>query len=263
MVEFIQVAKSFFVSGIERKVLRDITFSIAPGTIVAVTGISGAGKSTLLTLAGGLDVPTSGTVLVGAKAFDKTAVPHECFDRLSTSGGRPGLHNTSSMKTLVSAHPAVPAVASKGRELVEGHERNISIGYVFQQPLLVNEFTVLENVMLKGWAFALKREDAENRAQELLHDMRCDHVSTVSPVRLSGGEQRRVAVARALFARPQLLLVDEPTAHLDEESAALVREVLVRFCRETGATALISTHDHVMAQAADRILRMHEGLLIQ
>ncbi|MBN2267585.1 MAG: ATP-binding cassette domain-containing protein [Candidatus Babeliaceae bacterium] len=150
---------------------------------------------------------------------------------------------------------------TSGSILIDKSLDSLEVGYVFQAPLLVAELTVRENVMLKAWGAMGKFDAPEQQADELLEKVACLHLASLSPQRLSGGEQRRVSVARALFGEPRLLLLDEPTAHLDDISATLVRSLIVSFCRSAGITALVSTHDQELVNAADEVFCLRDGVL--
>ncbi len=139
--------------------------------------------------------------------------------------------------------------------------RRDHLGFVYQFHHLLPDFTAQENVILPQLVAGRKRADAEARARELLGVLglgeRLDH----RPSQLSGGEQQRVAVARALANRPQLVLADEPTGNLDELTADKVLAEFVRLVRGEGSAALVATHNERLARAMDRVVRLHEGYL--
>jgi ABC-type antimicrobial peptide transport system, ATPase component len=139
--------------------------------------------------------------------------------------------------------------------------RNRKIGFVYQAHHLIPELTALENVMLPLLVRGEKRRPARERAMDLLARLglaaRRDH----RPGRLSGGEAQRVAVARALVGAPSLLLADEPTGNLDEQSAASVYEAMRRLCSEEAAAVVMVTHSRELAGSSDRIFRLHGGLI--
>ena len=139
---------------------------------------------------------------------------------------------------------------------------NQSIGLVFQQPYLIRELSVLENVMLPGLISGLSSTECKNRAQELLAqvDLASKFTSKVST--LSGGQQQRVALARALFNRPQFLLADEPTGSLDFNTGKLIVELLCKFQQEYGMGIIVSTHDMHVASAMNQIYYLEEGYLV-
>lgn len=140
--------------------------------------------------------------------------------------------------------------------------RRSSIGFVYQFHHLLPDFNALENVVLPQLVAGVDRVAAEQRARELLTALglakRIDH----RPSQLSGGEQQRVAVARALANRPRLVLADEPTGNLDEATADRVFDEFVALVRGSGASALIATHNERLAARMDRVVRLHEGRLV-
>jgi len=139
--------------------------------------------------------------------------------------------------------------------------RREHIGFVYQFHHLLPDFTALENVVLPQLIAGTRRGEAEARAGELLSALglagRLDH----RPSQLSGGEQQRVAVARALANRPALVLADEPTGNLDEATADRVLEQFLQLVRGEGSAALIATHNERLALAMDRVVRLHDGHL--
>lgn len=135
------------------------------------------------------------------------------------------------------------------------------VGLVFQYPYLIDELSVLENVMLKGMITGAADEKARGRAQELLAFVGLEHKHAALPAMLSGGEQQRVALARALFVEPQFLLADEPTAHLDGESKKNVLDLLMSFQQEYGIGLIIATHDEEVAQCMEHKVLVHDGSL--
>ena len=139
--------------------------------------------------------------------------------------------------------------------------RRETLGFVYQFHHLLPEFTALENVMLPHMLAGQSKAAARERARHLLSVLGLDQRETHRPARLSGGEQQRVAIARAMANRPALLLADEPTGNLDEETARSVFAALVDAARETGAALLIATHNAELAARADTTLRLHNGLV--
>jgi len=136
------------------------------------------------------------------------------------------------------------------------------IGFVYQFHYLLPEFSALENVTLPQMIAGAKKAEAENRAKQLLDRLKLSHRLDHRPARLSGGEQQRVAIARALSNGPKLLLADEPTGNLDPETAAGVFDMLTDLVRETGAGALIATHNMDLAERMDRILELKTGRVL-
>jgi lipoprotein-releasing system ATP-binding protein len=139
--------------------------------------------------------------------------------------------------------------------------RRDALGFVYQFHHLLPEFSALENVVLPQMIAGRARRDAAGRATELLQGLGLGARLEHRPARLSGGEQQRVAIARALANRPAVILADEPTGNLDEETGLAVFESLTGALRQTRSAALIATHNLDLASRADRILRLHNGLI--
>ncbi|ATW05640.1 ABC transporter [Sphingorhabdus sp. YGSMI21] len=135
------------------------------------------------------------------------------------------------------------------------------LGFVYQFHHLLPDFTALENVVMPQLIAGTSQKAAEERAETLLRSLglgaRLDH----NPSKLSGGEQQRVAVARALANAPKLVLADEPTGNLDEATADLVLSEFIALVRQEGSAALIATHNERLAARMDRVVRLHEGVL--
>jgi len=201
------------------EILRGVDFSLRPGELVALVGPSGAGKSTLLHIAGLLEAPTSGKVLVEGK---------DCA-----------------------------GLGDAGRTRL----RRDTIGFVYQFHHLLPEFSARENVMIPQMVAGLSRAEAGQRADQLLKMVGLERRSSHRPARLSGGEQQRVAIVRAIANVPQVLLADEPTGNLDPQTAAEVFGQLTRIVRATGLAALIATHNLDLAAAMDRTLELKDGVV--
>ena len=139
--------------------------------------------------------------------------------------------------------------------------RREHIGFVYQFHHLLPDFSALENVVLPQLVAGVKRAEADFRATELLTALGLAERLTHRPSQLSGGEQQRVAVARALANKPELVLADEPTGNLDEATADKVLGEFVRLVRGEGSSALIATHNERLAAAMDRTVRLHDGVL--
>jgi lipoprotein-releasing system ATP-binding protein len=139
--------------------------------------------------------------------------------------------------------------------------RNASVGFVFQFHHLLPDFSALENVMLPQLIAGKSRESARQRAEELLAQVGLAERMTHAPGELSGGEQQRVAVSRALANRPSVVLADEPSGNLDLASSRALHDLLDHLRREQGATFLIATHDLDLASRADRVLTVVDGVL--
>ena len=206
-------------AGAELVVLDGIDLVIRPGEIVGLVGPSGAGKSTLLHIAGLLERPDAGVVVIGGQ---------NC--------GRLG----DERRTLL---------------------RRSEIGFVYQFHHLLPEFSALENVMLPQMIAGVPRRQARERAVELLDQVRLTSRAGHRPARLSGGEQQRVAIVRALANDPKILLGDEPTGNLDHATGETVLETLLDLVRRTGLAALIATHNLDLARRLDRIVTLEDGRL--
>jgi lipoprotein-releasing system ATP-binding protein len=139
--------------------------------------------------------------------------------------------------------------------------RREHLGFVYQFHHLLPEFSALENVMLPQMLAGADDASAQARARDLLRALGLAEREDHRPARLSGGEQQRVAIARAMANRPAVLLADEPTGNLDEETARAVFVALAAVARETAAALLIATHNAELAQRADGIYRLHNGLV--
>jgi lipoprotein-releasing system ATP-binding protein len=220
-LELRQVGRTFRQGGNALPVLRGVSFAIRPGEIVALVGPSGAGKSTLLHLAGLLERPDQGEVLLDGSPC-------------GTLGDRE--------RTAL---------------------RRKHLGFVYQFHQLLPEFSALENVMLPQLIAGKRRGEARRRATELLGMVGLVPRATHRPARLSGGEQQRVAIVRALANRPRVLLGDEPTGNLDQHTAAGVTETLLDMVRRTGLAALIATHNLDLARRLDRVLVLADGLIVE
>ena len=213
------VRRVFKQAGAELVVLDGIDLVIRQGEIVGLVGPSGAGKSTLLHIAGLLERPDAGAVLVGGQ---------NC--------GRLG----DERRTLL---------------------RRSEIGFVYQFHHLLSEFSALENVMLPQMIAGVPRRQARKRAIELLDQVELISRAGHRPARLSGGEQQRVAIVRALANDPKILLGDEPTGNLDHATGETVLETLLDLVRHTGLAALIATHNLDLARRLDRIVALEDGRL--
>jgi len=139
--------------------------------------------------------------------------------------------------------------------------RRDSLGFVYQFHHLLPDFSAAENVVLPQMIRGADRATADARAASLLTALGLGHRLTHRPSQLSGGEQQRVAVARALANQPALVLADEPTGNLDEATADVVLAEFLRLVRGEGSAALVATHNERLAQKMDRVVRLHEGTL--
>ena len=161
----------------------------------------------------------------------------------------------------------------EGSILIEGEEaakldndgrtrlRRDSLGFVYQFHHLLPDFNATENVMLPQLVRDVGEEEAHTRAAALLTSLGLGHRLDHRPSQLSGGEQQRVAVARALANRPALVLADEPTGNLDERTSDIVIDEFIRLVRGEGSSALVATHNERLAARMDRVVRLHDGML--
>jgi lipoprotein-releasing system ATP-binding protein len=213
------VRKVFQQGGLELAVLNGVDLTLAAGEIVALVGPSGAGKSTLLHVAGLLERPDAGMLLVEGRDCAGLSDEH---------------------RTLL---------------------RRRALGFVYQFHHLLPEFSALENVMLPQMIAGAPRADARRKAEMLLREVGLGARLTHRPARLSGGEQQRVAIVRALANDPRILLADEPTGNLDHATAESVMETLIEIVRGSGLAALIATHNLDLAHRLDRIVVLEDGKL--
>jgi lipoprotein-releasing system ATP-binding protein len=149
------------------------------------------------------------------------------------------------------------ALASDGRTAL----RRNHLGFVYQFHHLLPDFNAIENVVMPQLVAGVKKSEAEDRARELLAALGLGHRLDHRPSQLSGGEQQRVAVARALANKPDLVLADEPTGNLDEATSDRVLAQFLELVRGEGSAALVATHNERLAARMDRVLRLHEGHL--
>jgi len=215
------VEKSFRDGHREIPVLRGVDLHVGEGEMVAILGRSGSGKSTLLHVVGGLDRDYRGDVAVAGKPLDRLAA----------------------------------------RELAR--LRNETIGFVFQSFNLLPGLSALENVMLPGMLRAPNGERAgaiRARAAAALARVGLAPEALALPARLSGGERQRVAIARALFARPHVLLADEPTGNLDAATGDEITRLFSEMAAG-GVAVLVVTHEERVSRAAGRVLQLREGRL--
>lgn len=207
----------------ELEVLKGVDLHIKQGEIVSIVGASGAGKTTLLQILGTLDVLTN------------------------TNDG-----------TLIVNGTETTQLSDK--ELAKF--RNEHIGFIFQFHQLLPEFTALENVCLPAFIKKTPKSEAEKRAKELLDFLGLSHRYDHKPAELSGGEQQRVAVARALINNPSIIFADEPSGNLDSESADNLHNLFFELREKFGQTFVIVTHNEELAEMADRKLTMVDGKIV-
>jgi lipoprotein-releasing system ATP-binding protein len=219
-------------------VLDGLDLAVARGEIVAIVGASGAGKSTLLHLLGGLDYPTAGVVRVnGVTLVEAPGIGN----RESGIGNRKRPEN--------------------GADAALSKLRNKSIGFVFQFHHLLREFSALENVMMPLLIAGQDPRVARPRAQSLLERVGLAGRMTHRPSELSGGEQQRTAVARALAASPSVLLADEPSGNLDHANSEMLHSLLVELARDFDIAMAVVTHNRSLARRAHRTLLLEDGKL--
>lgn len=140
--------------------------------------------------------------------------------------------------------------------------RNTQIGFVFQFHQLLPEFTALENVMMPALINGIQKQEAQQLALELLKQLGLADRATHQPMALSGGEQQRVAVARALVNKPKVVFADEPSGNLDSKNAKELHQLFFDLRRDMGQTFVIVTHNNQLAEMADRTLTMQDGLIV-
>ena len=140
--------------------------------------------------------------------------------------------------------------------------RNQNIGFIFQFHHLLPEFTALENVCMPALISGLEKKDAEKKALKLLKTLGLEHRINHKPNELSGGEQQRVSVARALINNPSVIFADEPSGNLDTENARDLHQLFHSLRNEYGQTFVIVTHNHELANMADRVIEMRDGQIV-
>ena len=203
-------------------VLKGVDLHIKKGEIVSIVGASGAGKTTLLQILGTLDKPI---------------VENEIELRINDQDIL-----TMNDKTL-------------------SKFRNLNLGFIFQFHQLLPEFTALENVCIPAFIANKSKQETEIEAKKLLTYLGLSHRINHKPNELSGGEQQRVAVARALINKPAIIFADEPSGNLDTASAENLHQLFFKLRDELGQTFVIVTHNEELANMADRKLVMVDGLI--
>lgn len=148
----------------------------------------------------------------------------------------------------------------KGKRLAS--YRNHHIGFVFQFHHLLPEFTAVENICIPGWIAGVSRRKVQDRAMELLEMLNLKDRAQHKPSELSGGEQQRVAVARALINSPKIVMADEPTGNLDSHNARELHQLFIRLKNQFNQTFLIVTHNEELAAMSDRVLHMRDGQIM-
>lgn len=204
----------------ELTVLKGINLEIQSGEIVAIVGPSGAGKTTLLQIIGTLDKPDQ---------MDNSSLIINSIDVKRM--------NQSSFASF----------------------RNQYLGFIFQFHELLPEFTALENVCIPGWIGKRKQKELKRSAEELLSLIGLSDRIHHKPQELSGGEQQRVAVARALINQPKIIFADEPSGNLDTENANALHKLFFDVRKKFGTTFVIVTHNDSLANMADRKIILRDG----
>lgn len=154
----------------------------------------------------------------------------------------------------------VSITSLQGKKLAAFRNRNI--GFVFQFHHLLPEFSALENVCIPGWLAGTRKKEVEDRARELLTMLGLSHRFENKPNQLSGGEQQRVAVARALINKPEIVFADEPTGNLDSANAKELHQLFFDLRKQFQQTFLIVTHNEELATQSDRVLHMKDGKIV-
>src|SRR6478609_6113032 len=212
------------------EVLKGVDLHIKKGEIVSIVGASGAGKTTLLQILGTLDKPN---VKENQNIENQTSLVINNEDILKM--------NDKSLSKF----------------------RNTNLGFIFQFHQLLPEFTALENVCIPAYIAGKKVSETEKEAKRLLEYLGLSHRINHKPNELSGGEQQRVAVARALINKPAIIFADEPSGNLDTHSAENLHQLFFKLRDEFGQTFVIVTHNEELANMADRKLVMVDGLISQ
>ncbi|MGH1355632.1 MAG: ABC transporter ATP-binding protein [Thalassovita sp.] len=200
------------------------------------------------------------------QAIDLTVEPGETVALVAPSGAGKStlLHIAGLLDTPDAGSVRIDGEAMEGRsDRKRTAVRRQDVGFVYQFHHLLPEFTALENVTLPQLANGIGHTQAQTRAADLLCRVGIEARSEHRPAALSGGEQQRVALCRALANEPKLLLADEPTGNLDPETSDQVFDALMELVRGTGLSAVIATHNMELAARMDRVLRMEKGVLMR
>jgi lipoprotein-releasing system ATP-binding protein len=211
------------------QVLKGVDLHIQKGEIVSIVGASGAGKTTLLQILGTLDKPSS-------PKFKEKITP-DTISELTINGEDVLMMNDKALSKF----------------------RNLNLGFIFQFHQLLPEFTALENVCIPAFIANKSKQETEIAAKKLLEYLGLSHRINHKPNELSGGEQQRVAVARALINQPAIIFADEPSGNLDTASAENLHQLFFKLRDELGQTFVIVTHNEELANMADRKLVMVDG----
>lgn len=218
VLEFKNVTKSYRDGNKEIEALKETNFKIEEGQFIAIIGPSGSGKSTFLTLAGGLQTPSKGQIIINGKDYTN--------------------------------------LAEKERAKLRFND----IGFVLQASNLVPFLTAKQQLELVD-RINKKRKKTLQDQESLFKELGIDHLENKLPKDLSGGERQRLAIARALYNNPAIILADEPTASLDSDRAFEVVDLLLKECKEKNKSIIMVTHDNRMIEKCDHVYRMKDGIL--
>ena len=218
VLEFINVTKSYQDGNKEIEALKETNFKIEEGQFIAIIGPSGSGKSTFLTLAGGLQTPSKGQIIINGKDYTN--------------------------------------LSEKERSKLRFND----IGFVLQASNLVPFLTAKQQLELVDRINKQKRQKLQDQ-KSLFKELGIDHLENKLPKDLSGGERQRLAIARALYNNPAIILADEPTASLDSDRAFEVVDLLSKECKEKNKSIIMVTHDNRMIVKCDHVYRMKDGIL--
>ena len=208
------------------QVLKNVSLTINAGEIVSIVGASGAGKTTLLQLLGTLD--------------------------------KPSINNHSDISSI--KINGINVLQMNDKELSKF--RNLNLGFIFQFHQLLPEFTALENVCIPAFIGNKNEKETQDKAIQLLEYLGLSHRIHHKPSEMSGGEQQRVAVARALINQPAVIFADEPSGNLDKQSAQNLHELFFKLRDDFKQTFVIVTHNEELANMSDRKLVMSDGKII-
>ena len=218
VLEFKNVTKSYQDGNKEIEALKETNFKIEEGQFIAIIGPSGSGKSTFLTLAGGLQTPSKGQIIINGKDYTN--------------------------------------LSEKERSKLRFND----IGFVLQASNLVPFLTAKQQLELVDRINKQKRQTLQDQ-KSLFKELGIDHLENKLPKDLSGGERQRLAIARALYNNPAIILADEPTASLDSDRAFEVVDLLLKECKEKNKSIIMVTHDNRMIEKCDHVYRMKDGIL--
>ena len=217
VLEFKNVTKSYQDGNKEIEALKETNFKIEEGQFIAIIGPSGSGKSTFLTLAGGLQTPSKGQIIINGKDYTN--------------------------------------LSEKERSKLRFND----IGFVLQASNLVPFLTAKQQLELVD-RINKKRKQTLQDQKSLFKELGIDHLENKLPKDLSGGERQRLAIARALYNNPAIILADEPTASLDSDRAFEVVDLLSKECKEKNKSIIMVTHDNRMIEKCDHVYRMKDGI---